>query len=375
MVALDRGETQRYLEDRRQKGFNTVLVNLIERGFGGPANQEGEEPFLTENDFTTPNDGYFDHAEFVIDTAAQKGMLVLLTPAYLGIGCGPQGWCQQMLDQPVSAMDSYGHYLADRFGRKNNILWVHGGDTSAADHDAESRVNAIANGIISGAPHQLHTAHCSRNNSGIECYDEAWLDVNTTYSNCGGSLDAVREDYSRNPAQVFFHIEGNYENESASLGCLIDQDAWSVLAGAAGHVFGNNPIWKFANGWENALNSDGSIAMGHLSKLFQSRAWFRFRPDNSVIVTGGSAGTTAAITSDGETLMIYTGSGRTVNVDLTKLAGTRAQAWFFDPVDGSVQDKGVEVSDHTAAYALPGRGVLVIDDEAAALPRPGSEPY
>ena len=279
-----------------------------------------------------------------------------------------------MLDQPVSAMESYGHYLADRFGRKNNILWVHGGDTSASDHDAESRVNAIANAIIAGAPHQLHSAHCSRNNSGIECYDEAWLDVNTTYSNCGGSLSAVRADYGRNPAQVFFHIEGNYENEGASLNCLIDQDAWSVLAGGVGHVFGNNPIWKFANGWENALDSDGSIAMGHLSKLFQSRAWFRLRPDTDVVVSGGSGSTAAAVTSDGETIMVYSGSG-TLTIDVSKLAGAEAHAWFYDPVDGSSNDLGTDLATGTDSFVLPRRGVLVIDDAAANLPRPGSEPY
>jgi len=38
MVALTTAEMESYLDDRRQRGFNTVLVNLIERGFGGPAN-------------------------------------------------------------------------------------------------------------------------------------------------------------------------------------------------------------------------------------------------------------------------------------------------------------------------------------------------
>ena len=101
-----------------------MLVNLIERGFGGPENAEGEPPFLTPNDFTTPNEAYFAHADWLIDRAAAKGMLVLLTPAYLGIQCGSQGWCEQMLDQPVSAMTTYGRYLGSRYADRTNILWV-----------------------------------------------------------------------------------------------------------------------------------------------------------------------------------------------------------------------------------------------------------
>ena len=376
MVALDRNETEDYLEDRRRRGFNTVLVNVIERGFGGPENAQNDEPFTTPNDFTTPNEDYWQHADWVIERAAAKDMLVLLAPAYLGIGCGSQGWCQQMLDQPVSAMESYGRFLGDRYRNRTNLLWVHGGDTRASDHGVASRVNALANAIISRAPNHLHTGHCSRNHSGIDCYDEPWLDVNNTYSNCGDSLEAVHADFERNPAQVFFHIEGNYENSGASLGCLIDQYAWSVIGGGVGHVFGNTPIWRFGAGWEGELDSDGSQAMGHLEDLFESRAWFRLRPDldGDVLVGGASGGTAVAITGDGETIMIYSGSG-TLSVDLTTLSGVSAQAWFFDPTDGSSLDRGVFPSDAVRDYDMPRRGVLVIDDAAAGLARPGTEPY
>jgi hypothetical protein len=376
MVALTQQQTEDYLEDRRQRGFNTVLVNLIERGFGGPANAEGELPFDPADDFTAPNEDYFAHADWVIDRAAAKGMLVLLAPAYLGVNCGSQGWCEQMLDQPVSAMQTYGRFLGDRYGNRDNILWVHGGDTDASDHGVESRVNAIANGIIERAPAQLHTAHCSRNNSGIDCYDEPWLDVNTTYSSCGGSFNAVRTDYARMPTQAFFFIEGTYENSGASLGCLIDQAAWAVLGGGAGHVFGNTPIWRFGTGWQGELDSPGSEAMGHLADLFASRAWFRLRPDvtGDVVVAGGS-GATAGITSDGESILVYVSSARTLTIDLSLLSGVNARSWWFDPSDGSSTDLGFSISGGLANFAAPGRGVLVIDDASSGLSRPGSEPY
>jgi hypothetical protein len=377
LVALNEAEAEHYFEDRRARGFNTVLVSLIDRS--GPANANGDPPFLTANDFTTPNEAYFAHVDRILDRAAAKNMLVALAPAYLGDDCGSDGWCQQILAQPVSAMESYGHFLGDRYRDRTNILWVHGGDTRASEHGVNSRVNALANAIMDRAPAHLHTAHCSRHESGIECYDQPWLDVNTVHSSCGESLPEVREARARRPAQVFFHIEGNYEGAGPDLGCLIDQYAWSVLGGGVGHVFGNTPLWHFSDGWEGELDSDGSQAMAHLEDLFESRAWFRLRPelDDDVLVSGGGDGTAAAMTSGRETVMIYTDSPRTVVVDIGDLAGTRVQAWFFDPADGSSIDFGIEIPGlfDEEAYDLPRRGVLVIDDADALLAAPGTAPY
>ncbi len=59
-------------------------MNLIEHEFTDkpPDNGYGEPPFLTPNDFSTPNERYFAHAEFAIVEAEKRGMVVLLAPAY-----------------------------------------------------------------------------------------------------------------------------------------------------------------------------------------------------------------------------------------------------------------------------------------------------
>ena len=79
-------EARRYIEDRRRKGFNTLIVSLIEYCFAQdpPRNLAGDEPFTTPGDFRTPNEAYMAHAERVLDIAAENGMLVILAPAYLG---------------------------------------------------------------------------------------------------------------------------------------------------------------------------------------------------------------------------------------------------------------------------------------------------
>jgi hypothetical protein len=361
MVALDENETEAYLEDRRLRGFNTILVNLIERGAGGPANANGDAPFTTPNDFTTPNEAYFSHVDRVLDIAASKGMLVLLAPAYLGEDCGDDGWCQQMLAQTVSAMASYGRFLGDRYRDRTNILWVHGGDARASDHGAGSRVNAIANAIVDTAPAHLHTAHCSRDDAAIDCYDQPWLDVNTIHSQCDDLPGAAREAHAHRPREVFFQIEGRYENDGANMDCLIGQYAVSVLAGGAGHVFGNTPLWFFGSGWEDELDSPGSVAIAHLDDLFRSRAWWKLEPDRHVLVNGGNDQTAAAMTRDNETIMIYTDSPRTLRVDVSDLNNLHAHAIFFDPTDGSSIDLGTTLAIFEEDYEVPGRGVLVID--------------
>lgn len=378
MVNLDLAEVETYLEDRRQRGFNAVIVNLIERGFGGPSNRDGQPPFVPADTYSAPNPAYFAHADAVIDLAAAKGMLVLLTPSYLGAGCGTQGWCQQMLDEPVTAMTSYGHFLGDRYKDRTNIIWVNGGDADARDYSgALTRVNAIANAIRERAPGQLQTAHCSRFNSAVECYNQPWLDINNTYSECNESLPDIQADQARLPVKPFFYIEGKYENEDATLGCLIDQAVWPTLSGSTGQVFGNNPIWLFDPGWPAALNSVGSRAFANVGALLRSRAWFRLQPDltNAVLVSGGGNGAVAARSSDGESLMIYIPTPRQIAVDLDQLSGSKAHLWRFNPQTGSTVDGGELASSGLFDFTAGSRMVLVIDNYARHLPAPGSTPY
>src|SRR5580765_888031 len=63
---LTNEEAERYLEDRKRKGFNSIIVNLIEHKDRGPVNRFGEGPFTSHADFTTPNEKYFEHADWVI---------------------------------------------------------------------------------------------------------------------------------------------------------------------------------------------------------------------------------------------------------------------------------------------------------------------
>jgi len=86
IVQLDDEDMERYLSDRQQRGFNSIIVNLLEHKFctTPPRTRSGVAPFNKAGDFSTPNKAYFDFAHKAIEKAAERGIVVWLAPAYLG---------------------------------------------------------------------------------------------------------------------------------------------------------------------------------------------------------------------------------------------------------------------------------------------------
>ena len=381
IVGLTKTEAATYLEDRRSRGFNAIIVEIIENKFGGPYNRDGEYPFQSIGDFSRPNELYFQHVDWVISKAAENGLLVILTPAYLGYNCGNEGWCPEMKAATLADLRSYGNFLGNRYKAYNNIIWMHGGDAAAGDFGAMAQVNAVADGIREVDPGKLFTAHCARQKSGIDCYDQSWLEINTTYSDCVLSASKTRTDYQRSPAVPFFYVEGRYEGEGTTDGrCIRSQAYWSVLGGANGHFFGNNPIWLFDPGWETALNSSGSRNMTYFGNLFASRPWSLLVPDYAENIVSGNRGSItsnnyimAARASDGSVIMAYMPAGGTVSVDMSTVAGSSADAWWYNPRNGVAQYIGDFPANGSQSFTAPDASdwVLVIDNADLGYLPPG----
>jgi Protein of unknown function (DUF4038)/Putative collagen-binding domain of a collagenase len=348
---LVREDVDLYLDDRRARAFNTILVNLIENRFSTnpPANAYGEEPFLAPEDYTSPNEAYFAHADWVLRRAAQKGFLVLLTPSYAGYGGGAEGWYGAMPANGPDRLRQYGGYLGQRYRDFPNILWVHAGDYDPPEKDL---VRAIVEGIQEFAPGGLHTAHGAPDTAVADYWrGEAWLQVNNVYT-YGPVHGPALEAYARPGAMPFFLIESAYENEhEASERRLRTQAYQAVLSGAAGQIFGNNPIWHF-NGpgtfaspvtWKRALDSRGARSMTHLHELLTAMPWWELEPDiHHTLLTDGlgpeDERAVAARAADGSFAILYLPSSRAVTVDLARLAGPEVAARWYDPSDGKVSD-------------------------------------
>lgn len=375
IVGWTKTETDQYLSDRSSRGFNTVLVNLIDT-IVGPSNRYGDQPFTTSGDFSTPNEDYFTHADWVIDKATEYGILVLLAPAYLGYNCGAEGWCNRMKAESGSDLFSYGQFLGNRYKNKSNIIWVHGGDVAANDYGAMDEVNQVANGIASADTVHLMTGHSVRYRSGIDSYNESWLNVNNTYSDCTRTPGHLREDYNVSPTKPFFYIEGEYEDETASDRCLRSQAYWSTLGGAFGHVYGHDLIWEALPGWQAALESPGSRSMTHFEALFRSLSWQLLVPDyNHTIMTSGYGNITdatygaAARASDGNLVVVYIPSKRNIIINMDQVNDPTAGFWM-NPATGVKSVINTVNASGTQTFTPPSNGdwVLVLELEVDDVP-------
>lgn len=345
---LTREDAELYLDDRRARGFNAILVSLIEYRFArnAPANAYGVPPFARRGAFDEPNEAYFDHADWVIRRAAEKGLLVLLAPAYIGNVGHDEGWYGLMEAAGVDKLARYGRYLGRRYHGFENILWVHGGDANPAD---KRLVRAIAEGIKSVPSRQLHTAHAGPGTAALEYWaGEPWLELDTVYAYDNVHKATLRQ-FARPERLPIIMIESRYENEHGISPKQLRAQAYhAMLAGAAGQVFGNNPIWHFSGPglfpvgqtWQQALDSPGARAMSNLAALLSSIAWWRLSPDVAGVRTerlfADPVGrfVSAARGDDRSIAAIYLDSASTVAVDLSQLAGPRLRVRWFDPVAG-----------------------------------------
>lgn len=348
IAQLTKSETITYLEDRQSRGFNTILVNLIEHKFAtnAPADIAGRQPFTTPGDVATPNDAYFAHAEWVVKQAAERGILVLLAPEYLGYNGGDEGWYQTFEANSPAQRRAYGKYVGNLFKNDPNVIWVMGGDYNPPD---PSVVQDVVDGIQSSGDDHLFTAHGSETAAADVWGGTKWLDLNNTYSY---DLGLYREDlaqYDRTPVMPYFFIEGAYENEhNATSQQLRAQAYYALTSGATGTVFGNNPIWHFSGPglwstnltWQQALGGEGSVDMAYARSLVEAIPWWTLVPDEQgTFLTSGAGpdgGThaTAAVSGDGHWAVVYVPTQRTLTLDLARLDGTQVDGYWFDPTSG-----------------------------------------
>ncbi len=296
-------------------------------------------------DYASPNEAYFAHADWVVRRAAEKGFLVLLAPSYAGWDGGSQGWYRAMVANGPERLRAYGAYLGRRYRDFTNILWVHGGDYDPPDKDL---VRAIAEGIRAFDRRALHSVH-GRPDTPVpdQWRGEPWLAVSTVYT-YKPVYAAARAHDARPGRMPFFLIESAYENEHKTTERDLRTQAYqAVLSGAAGQIFGNNPIWHFRGPglvptpltWQQALDSRGARSMSHLHALMAMLPWWLLAPDiDHAFLTGGlgplDAQAVAAQASDRSFAIVYLPTRRAITIDLGQLAGPKVVARWYDPADG-----------------------------------------
>lgn len=389
---LSRADADTYLSDRARKGFNLVLVNLIEHMFSvnAPANLAGQAPFASPGDFSAPIEAYFAHADWVINKAAEKGIVVLLAPIYLGYDCGNEGWCAAVKSSSLAAMRNYGRYVGNRYKKFPNIIWLIGGDADPVANGVAGKLREFVAGMREVDTGHLMTAHNTRGQAAMDIWTtDSWLDINNIYTS-GNEHQAALTQHNRTGAKPFFLLESNYENQAGITPLNLRRQAyWSVLSGGiVGHIFGNCPMWhfnapsaeRFCSGstWQSQLHSTGSATLAHVGRLFRSRAFYLLVPDqaHSVLTAGFQSGANfaaAARASDGSSVIVYIPTSRTVTINLKQIAGTSVRAWWFNPRTAAAALIGTHPASGTMNFTPPDANdwVLVLDNSSLKLPAPG----
>jgi len=150
---LDREEAERYLENRRARGFTVIqAVCLAELDGLNTPNPYGQRP-LIESDPARPDleGGYWEHVDFIVARAREKGIAVGMLPTW-GDKVRKEWGVGPVVFTPVNAR-AYGRFLGERYREAPNLVWILGGDRNPDGYEEIWRQMAagLADGAATGA--------------------------------------------------------------------------------------------------------------------------------------------------------------------------------------------------------------------------------
>lgn len=426
---LTREEAADFIETRSKQGYNVLqAVALAEFNGIREPNRHGDYPLNNEDPtqlLVTPGNDpanayqydYWDHVDYVIDKAAEKGMYIGLLPTWgdkvtKNWGEGPAVFTEQNAK-------IYGSLLAKRYADKWNVIWILGGDRPAIykrngkDWDDRAIWRSMAAGIeeVLGADAFI-TYHPSGGKVRTTNYiaDEAWLDMNAFQSGHGSRESPpwqwVQEDLEVKPQKPTLDMEPCYEDHPVNpwdgkwtrqRGYFTAYDVRAriyrgVFAGACGVTYGHHQIWQFLNpdlykpinpgdtiiGWKKAVHSEAGTQMQYLKNLMLSRPYFSRIADQSVIKsdTGKTYIDLVYATRDQNNTyaMVYLPQNRPVKIDLSKVSGRTKKVWWYDVRTGIATPSKSVNGNGTQSFIPPKDGtdwVLVIDDATKSFKAPG----
>ena len=402
---LNREEADQYLKKRAEQGFTVVqAVALAEFDGLKEPNPYNETPLLND-DPTKPNEAYFKHVDYIVDKAAQYGIVIGFLPTW-GDKLNKSGWGKgPEIFNPANAR-AYGQYVGNRYKNRENIIWILGGDRNPREGSQDVAVwRAMADGIqegVGGADRALITYHPQPNgrDGGASKWfqEDAWFDFNmhqNGHCRFTSMYDNITVSYNRQPTKPTMDAEPIYEDHPVCFNVkdLGTSNAYDVrvyayldlFAGAHGHTYGCHDIWQMystsrpaVNGphlyWPEALDLPGANQMKHVRKLMTARPQLARVPDQSLIVENDLGPAERVQATRGlDYAFIYSAVGKPFTVNPGKISGKTITATWFDPRTGKTQVAGTFENQKPKQFTPPGQGygqdwVLVLDDAAKNYP-------
>lgn len=410
---LDREEALIYLDKRAAQGYTAIqAVALAELEGVSEPNAYGDLPLLEKDPARAavtpgadPRDAgqydYWDHVDYVVDAANERGLYVALLPAW-------SRWVSDEKDRIFDAAgaEAYGRFLGQRYARKA-IVWVLGGDRVCEGTEPVWR--AMARGIATGVAGRedydavMMTYHPRGGRTSSACFhDDAWLDFNMHQTGHGRpettrGFRKIAADYERTPAKPVLDGEPLYEDhpvefKAADLGYSFDAHVrprayWSLLAGSFGHTYGNHSVWQMyapgrrpINGplldWSEAIHRPGAAQMTHVRALFESRPPLERVPDPAMVVDPLEGADHVSAARGRDYAIVYSAQGRPFALRLGRISGEKLATWWFNPRTGTAAKGETVANAGVREFACPAQGfgadwVLVLDDAARGYGPPG----
>jgi len=396
----NREEAEYYLTVRENQGFNVVqAVALAEIDGLNTPNSYGEVPFVSIETLLM-NEKYWQHIDFIIDLAAEKGIHIALLPTW-GDKLFKDSWG---VGPEIFSMDNaekFGELIGARYADKKNLIWVIGGDRNPRENFDDVEIwNLMAKGIKSSSNKDnpiLMTYHPQPNRPGGSStwfHQSDWLDFNmhqTGHCPNQPTYRIISHDYGLNPAKPTIDGEPLYEEHpncfnAKELGYSNPDDIrrimyWNVFAGAAGQTYGCHAVWQMytldrkpINGplkpWQKSLDLPMANQVKHLKNLMLSKPYFSRIPDHDMVISRQEDDEHFVIGTrdiDGSYAMIYFPTGKSVEIDFSKLKSTTLKANWYDPRTGvSFPFQGPELIKKKITIAPPSSGkgqdwVLVVE--------------
>ncbi|HPS12828.1 MAG TPA: glycoside hydrolase family 140 protein [Prolixibacteraceae bacterium] len=398
---LNRDEVAFYLDKCRQNGYNVIQIQVLN---DVPSfNIYGKRSMNNGFDFSNTNNrdeySYWDHLDYIVMQAAQRGI-------YVGMVCIWGGLVKNGL-MSVDQARLYGSFLAKRYCNEPNIIWIIGGDVTGDVKTDEWE--ALAGTIRSIDQNHLMTFHPrGRTSSANWFHNEKWLDINMfqsghrRYGQDNGDKDYpiplnteednwryVESAYSQMPHKPVLDGEPSYEDIPQGLhnpdeprwkAADIRRYAyWSVFAGSCGHTYGHNSIMQFlkpgvtaAYGatkyWYEALNDPGFSQMQYLKKLMLAFPYFERVPDQQIVAgTNGEKYDRAIATRGFDYLLVYNDTGKEMKIDLSRISGEKKMAWWYNPRNGALEyigsfDSAITSFRHNNTTTTDTDYVLIVTD-------------
>lgn len=403
MYKFTREDIDYYFDDRAAKGFNVIQGPVLVQSHW--SDSESLDAYGHGNfDPDNPNLAFFNHIDYIVDAAEQRGMYVALVGAW-GNDMGVFGSSQS---QRIANAHYFGEWVGNRYRNRSNVIWI-----VAGEYNLEGNTNAVrqvwdalGDGLEAGsAGNALITIHGSyqseHQSSSVMFHDASWLSFNMIQSSQSGNWGSgsdnwrlVFGDYQLEPTKPTIDGEAHYEGLGGWTAFGTRRRAyWSVFAGAFGHTYGANAISIAYRGggdevppgnydpWWVALEYPGSSDMGHVRSLMESRPMLRrIHADSMMIDPSGGVPNRMIATRDqqGRYAMVYVPrKNKTFTVNVSALSGSTIKAWWYDCRNGRTRNAGQFAKAAGGGYrtfTTPNEGqdwVLVLDDVAQGYPRPG----